>query len=185
MIKTDIRDRAISYSGIDYSLGLANRDIETDIRYGVINANECASHLWDELMSSGTDLDYADAMDSIKQDLSHAIKSVLEDYTATFDPDALADDILADVDFVLESTGDCTRYLYESEAETFHTTSDGSIFVTKSEFYTLCAFCSPCAPGAGDLTSEGNVKTYCLGPDWFDSDHPMPYLCFPVHPAGT
>lgn len=23
-------------------------------------------------------------------------------------------------------------------------------------------------------------KTYCLGPEWFDSDNPMPYRCWRV-----
>ncbi len=44
------------------------------------------------------------------------------------------------------------------------------IFVLKSPFYTFAQFCSPCAPGAGNLNHpmEDGVKCYCLGHDWFD-----------------
>jgi hypothetical protein len=35
------------YPGIDYSLGQANRDPETGIHYGVINANRIP-HIWDD-----------------------------------------------------------------------------------------------------------------------------------------
>jgi len=56
------------------------------------------------------------------------------------------------------------------------------IWVEKSPYYTLCSFCSPCAPGAGDLDepNQDGVKTYCLGLDYFDSDNPCPY---PIYEA--
>ena len=62
--------------------------------------------------------------------------------------------------------------------------SDGDIFILESPYYTLCDFCSPCAPGAGYLTSEGSVKAYCFGHDWF-YDHPehpkvAPYTVYRV-----
>ena len=49
---------------------------------------------------------------------------------------------------------------------------DGDIFILKSPYYTLCGFCSPCAPGAGYLTGNGNVRAYCFGPDWFEGKPP-------------
>ena len=57
--------------------------------------------------------------------------------------------------------------------------SMGDIFIIKSPYYTLCDYCSPCAPGAGDLSTTGNVKTYCFGDDWFD-DGVAPYPIFTV-----
>lgn len=170
----------MTYSGIDYGMGQTNIDNETGIRYGVIHSNELASHAWDTIYSEATDLDYEEAVENAKSELAHAIKSVLEDYSASFDAKELASDIVDDLDFNLESGGDSRRYLYDKEGETFNVLSDGDIKVTSSKYYTFCAYCSPCAPGAGSLGSDGNVKTYCLGPDWFSAENPMPYACFSV-----
>ncbi len=63
---------------------------------------------------------------------------------------------------------------YQAESDSY-----GDIFITKSPYYTLCALCSPCAPGAGDLTAEGNKKAYCFGHDWFD-DGKAPYKVYDV-----
>ena len=167
-------------SGIDYGMGQTNIDTDTGIRYGVIHFRDLASHAWETIYSEGTDLDYADAIKSLKDDLARAIKSAIEDYATNFNEKELAESIVDDLDFEVEPTGDCVRYGYDRDGLTFNTCSDGDIFVTKSPFYSLCSFCSPCAPGAGYLKSEGSVKTYCLGPDWFESDRPMPYQCFNV-----
>jgi hypothetical protein len=58
---------------------------------------------------------------------------------------------------------------------------DGDIFIIKSPFYTLCRFCSPCAPGAGYLMNpdDDGIKAYCFGRDWFD-DEQAPYKVFSV-----
>lgn len=167
-------------SGIDYGRGQTNIDTDTGIRYGVISSNSLASHAWNEITSDGTDLDYDDAIDNLKSELSAAIKSVLTDYSCSFDSEGIAESIIDDLDLNIESTGNCTRYQYSQNGLTFNVCSDGDIFVTESPFYALCSFCSPCAPGAGHLATEGSIRTYCLGPDWFDSDHPMPYQCFSV-----
>ena len=60
---------------------------------------------------------------------------------------------------------------------------DPDIFVLKSKYYTWAQFCSPCAPGAGYLTSftdpEVGVKTYCFGHDWFENER-APYPVYSV-----
>jgi hypothetical protein len=58
---------------------------------------------------------------------------------------------------------------------------DPDIFILKSPFYTLCAFCSPCAPGAGYImdSRENGIKAYCFGHDWFE-DGKAPYKVFNV-----
>ena len=58
---------------------------------------------------------------------------------------------------------------------------DGDIFITKSPYYTLCQFCSPCAPGAGYVMNTVNdgVKAYCFGHDFFD-DGKAPYPVYSV-----
>ena len=58
---------------------------------------------------------------------------------------------------------------------------DHDIFIIKSPYYTLCQFCSPCAPGAGYLmnhTPDG-IKAYCFGHDWFDGER-APYPVYSV-----
>lgn len=54
--------------------------------------------------------------------------------------------------------------------------SDNDLFLVQSPYYTLAQFCLPCAPGAGHLENPCpfGVKTYCLGPEWFE-DHAAPY----------
>ncbi len=170
-------------TGIDYGMGQANIDTDTCIRYGVIPLNDLASHAFNEIQSNGVDEDYEDYMAEVKSSLANAIKGALEDYCKA-DFNSIAEDVISDLDLDYESTGDCTRYSYDHEGTVLQLCSDGGIFVIKSPFYTLCSFCSPCAPGAGYLGSEGDVKTYCLGPDWFDSDYPMPYQCFSVADGG-
>jgi hypothetical protein len=55
------------------------------------------------------------------------------------------------------------------------------VFITRAPFFTLAAFCSPCAPGAGDLDSPraDGVPAYCFGHDWFDGGV-APYDVFRV-----
>jgi hypothetical protein len=171
-----------TYSGIDYGRRQTNYDIRTGIRYGVINSNELGEFAWSEIQANGVDVDYENARDELLSSLAHAVKSVLEDYSTHFDAKEIAEEIVDGLGIDHQDTGDCTRYHYEEEGEmgvTFDVASDGDIFVTDSKFYTLCSFCSPCAPGAGYLLTPGSIKTYCLGPDWFDKGA-MPYKCFRV-----
>ena len=168
------------YSGIDYGLGQTNIDKDTGIRYGVIHSNRLASHAWDTITSSGEDLDYTETIQDLTDQISGSLKSILADYDSRFDCKEAAEAIVSELDFNIESSGDCTRYLYTGDDETFNLASDGDIFVTKSKYYALCSYCSPCAPGAGSLGSEGEVMAYCLGPDWFNKESPMPYRCFYV-----
>ena len=56
---------------------------------------------------------------------------------------------------------------------------DGDIFIERSPYYTLCTYCSPCAPGASYLMSPGDVKAYCFGHDFFE-DERAPYPVYSV-----
>lgn len=173
------------YSGIDYGFGLANVDPDNGIRYGVINASSLPAWFWDTVQSEGADLDYEDAVSAVKDEIKSALRSALSDYAATADCDDLAQTVLDSIEIDCESTGDCTRYRYNKDGLIFETTSDGSIFVIKSPYYALCSYCSPCAPGAGWLESEGSVKAYCLPTDWFNdsSANTAPYVAHKVPPC--
>jgi len=139
-------------------------------------------------VQNGTDTDYRDYIDAVKQSL----RSTLDDYfsdmkwtgrtTSKLDDavESAFDSISDDIGDSYQGTGDCTRYEYEKDGYKLQVASDGDIFVIESPFVTYAQFCSPCAPGACYLASpleshvEGN-QCYCLGPDWFDDDCPMPY----------
>ena len=58
---------------------------------------------------------------------------------------------------------------------------DCDIFIEKSPYYTVCQFCSPCAPGAGYImqTRKNGIKAYCFGHDWFE-DEKAPYPVYDV-----
>lgn len=70
-------------------------------------------------------------------------------------------------------------WLYESDGYVLRDCLDSDIMVIKAPFYTWAAQCSPCVPNAGNLDSprpQGDgLKSYCLGPDWFDKIHYEPF----------
>lgn len=144
---------------IDYGLGKTNIDTKTGIRYGVISEHEVGQAWYDESEAyygsphcpkCGTELD-TDIDDGHECECGYTI------------------DWIGD-----ECYGDEPHSQYIDNGE-YSATCDnsGDIFIIKSPYYTKCAFCSPCAPGAGYLTSEGDdCKAYCFGPDWFDGEPP-------------
>jgi len=66
-------------------------------------------------------------------------------------------------------------YLAESD-------SVGDIFIMKSPYFTYCKFCSPCAPGAGYILNQekDGIKTYCLGPEFYEEEEGIPYKIYEV-----
>lgn len=143
--------------GIDYGRGLTNIDHNTGIRYGVIPANDVT--WWHE------------SCEPIYPDFEcECEKSVCPDCGADCESEFTCDDC-GDFECECGDFWDCVEPLgFEYVGEGIEATEDShyDIFVTKSPYYTLCNFCSPCAPGAGYLTSKGDVKAYCFPPDWFD-----------------
>lgn len=78
---------------------------------------------------------------------------------------------------------ECSPLSFDYVADGYIATcgDDGDIFVIKSPYFTLCRFCSPCAPGAGYLMNpdDNGIKSYCFGHDWFDNEQ-APYRVFDV-----
>ena len=73
-------------------------------------------------------------------------------------------------------------FRYEDDGYTCEQSYDDTdIFIMESPYYTLCQYCSPCAPGAGYIMHEveNGVKAYCFGHDWFDSGK-APYHVYRV-----
>lgn len=166
--------------GIDYGMGLANVDRATGIRFGVISQNECLQAWCD-----GSEGVYPDpepencptceGEGEIEGGDGATCTCDDCDGTGNATEDDWAMDCIEPIGHVLKDK----QYHAESSGDS------GDIFVLKSPYYTRCAFCSPCAPGAGYLTSEADdCKAYCFGHDFF-YDHPdhhgkAPYRVFRV-----
>ena len=95
-----------------------------------------------------------------------SIHSVLQAWADSSEPDYGDDEEVEDIEFA-EAIGFA---LDDGEYKAYQH-ADRDIFITKSPYYTYTRFCSPCAPGAGDLDSPdpNGVRAYCFAPDWFDA----------------
>lgn len=134
-------------AGIDYGLGKANIDSETDCRYGVISFNSLADWIYDEVEFIYPDPELDEEGNEIEDHFGEPIGQELntKEYQA-------------------------------------HDAFDGTcLFLVKSIYYTFTKFCSPCAPGAGDLDSptDQGVKTLCFGHDMFENNK-APYPVYRV-----
>ena len=144
-------------AGIDYGMGLANVDHETGIRYGVVSQNSISPDALADMEPVYPEIEHDDDCDNQDNEGYCSCGDLNEPY----------------------------GYEYTQDGYALSSGTDGfGIFVTKSPYFTLAKFCSPCAPGAGSLDSpsDGGVKTYCLGADWFDSENPCPY---PIYSVAT
>ena len=174
------------YVGIDYGLGQNNIDRESGIHYGVISIN---SLNLDCVYDGSFDEDYGEP--TCPECGNKAVEYDDEkhgDYPATH-PSYRS----SCADYACEQ---CGHYLssdevYSEEMLGMSYDKDGyqlssafdntALFVTASPFYTFVQYCSPCAPGAGNLDNPCNdgPKTYCLGHDWFE-DGKAPYPVYRV-----
>lgn len=170
--------------GIDYGRGTTNIDLSNGIRFGVINQN--VVHYWSESSlpnygepscpKCGNEVtDYDD-----ENEIHQNFKGYRESYRSNAKKCCEHCEVYFD-----ESSDDLfgedplNWILSDSEYEAIQSSDDGDIFITKSPFYTNCNFCSPCAPGAGYLLSNGDdCKAYCFGPDMFEGE--PPYQIFRV-----
>lgn len=160
-----------------------NMNVETGIHYGVIHSNRIDPDAFSDIESGGIDLDYEDAKAEVKAHLKAALKDyVYSTYLDTAVNDAF--DAASDNMNLGESNGDCRRLWYDQDGYKISVHSDGDVFVQESPYYAMVRPCSPCAPNAGYLDeNEGPIKAYCLGPEWFGEDSPMPYQCMEIRPG--
>ena len=149
-------------AGIDYSLGQANIDLNTGIHYGVINQNEVLQAWADSSEPFYGEQECSVCGDSLTIDMA-TCPSCHTNLVSEFDCIEPVSWFINDGEYMAEC-GD-----------------DGDIFITRSPYYTLCSFCSPCAPGAGYLmdSREDGVKAYCFGHEFFD-DGVAPYTVYSV-----
>jgi len=173
--------------GIDYSNGQSNIDRETGIHYGVISANEVGETWYEDSEADygnpicpkcGNEANSPDEFgetfaDGVPEDYTNE-KYETDDYVCVdckhfFGPESAFGD---------EPMG---YYLDNGNYKAIQNGGDSDIFVIKSPYYTLCQFCSPCAPGAGYLMDsiEDGVKAYCFGHNWFENER-APYPIYSV-----
>lgn len=181
--------------GIDYGLGTTNIDRENGIRYGVIHQHELLQAWCDSSEPDygkphcpkcggeaiqGESWSHENSQGGVTCGTEHPEHT--EDWECSGCGDYRCDDCeyLFDGDeaFRDEPLGhalDDGEYLAEQYGD------DGDIFVLKSPYYTLCQFCSPCAPGAGYIMTqeEDGIKAYCFGHEWFEEGK-APYRVFRV-----
>lgn len=160
---------ATEYKGIDYGRGITNKNLDTNIRYGVIHHSEIGQ-AW-----------YEDAEPYYKPTCPFCGNELKKGFDAKrcpacykrIDPDRDFDN-LDPISFFFEDSEYCAEQTFD----------DPDIFILKSPYYTYSQFCSPCAPGAGYLmneltTKDPNNKTYCFGHEWFESGK-APYTVYRV-----
>ena len=142
-----------------------NIDKKTGIRYGVISIHEVAQAWIDD-----SEPLYLVCCPACGQELKKGFyaKRCPSCYKVFGDGDF---DYIEPSSYYIKSDG----YVAEQGND------DPDIFIIKSPYYTLCRFCSPCAPGAGDLMRHApdGIKAYCFGHDWFDSGR-APYPVYSV-----
>jgi len=155
----EANDMETDYPGIDYSLGKANRNLETGFHYGIISQLEVL-----QVWADNSEAFYGE----IECECGH-IFNTEKTWTC---PNCENEDF----DFL-----EPRSFYFEDKEYSAECDDHGDIMITKSPYYTTCQFCSPCAPGAGYLmeTCETGPKTYCFGHDWFENDI-APYPVYSV-----
>lgn len=141
--------------GVDYGRGLVNINMETGIRYGVLPAHDV--EWWSDKSEPEYEFDCPFCGEHFGpnfRDICPTCKMPIHD----------------------EDYPDQEPNAYVFVEDGYHVTqdcADTDLFIMLSPVYTVCNFCSPCAPGAGDLRSHGtDCKAYCLGHEWFENGAP-------------
>jgi DNA-directed RNA polymerase subunit RPC12/RpoP len=168
----------MSYVGIDYGMGISNRDPENpEIHYGVISQHTPSQWIWDDF-------------EGVYGHGCPKCGTEFDDETVTENDEG--DEECPSCGYKPRHSDDSEWYGDESIGEEYNNSDPNygieysetlsCFYVTKSPFYTFARYCSPCAPGAGDIDSpvRGGVKSYCFGADFFDEDSPCPYPIYSV-----
>ena len=130
-----------------------NIDPVTGIRYGVVSSHDVNDDFIDQIYLEGIDPGYVKCVAELKCRLT----DVLEDYID--DVEGTVDNFIEELDIPYETEG-CL--CYENEGFVLEIDSDRDLWVLKSPWVTQRGLCSPCAPGACHLKSEGSERCYTL-----------------------
>ena len=169
---------------------MTNTDLNTGIRYSTIYANHINPETLDDItIYNGTDISYEEALTDFKTDLQLSIIEALKEspYT-TLDTDTepistAITDLIATLEEQFNDQYDQYEptYLYDHDGYliNYHS-SDNSIIILKSPYYTFSRLASPCFPNGcylPDYDPTHGHKCYCLDASFFDEYNPSPYPC--------
>lgn len=162
---------------------MANFNINTGIPFGYVQANHLDSDVVNDLQMSGKSLDWDDAV------VQHAVELGYNDYLA--EADYVGMDVLSPADW-LEENHPGYEDSIELEEERHAGTLDGvsyatswlggalHVFVFESPYAQEYLECSPCVPGAHNVTPDAPVFPvkeagdrsigYSVPADWFNKD---------------
>lgn len=143
-------------AGIDYGRGIVNRDPETDIHFGTIPCNQ-VDFWWDN-----TEMD--------DPPYECVCGTVIPNPTDGME----CPDCGEEIDFAFYE-GPALHYVKDGVYFAYNG-DDFDIIIERSPYFTLCSYASPCFRGGGYLPAVNTlgIKTYCLGPEWFEGKPPYP-----------
>jgi ribosomal protein L37AE/L43A len=162
--------------GIDWGNGTTNLDPKTGIRFGVISTNEISSTWFDCVEDVYAPPHCSHCGSQIPQEIKDNVFCCDQDEKNRTCPHC--EKVLEEKDFYEEEPIGCCFIKDGYRAyQDFNGTTD--IFIEESPYYTLCGYCSPCAPGAGYIMQqeEDGIRAYCFGHDFFE-DGKAPYKVF-------
>ncbi len=168
---------------------MPNYDETTGCHFGCISFNSVNPEALQDVYDKGDNLTYKGFVQDVKANLESALKDYFSNFHSQAGTSDLEDAVAACYDAIEDSLNDNyqaedEQYLYEHEGyKISNSPSLCCLFVELSPYYTYTNGCSPCNPNAGDLDStSGNalLKTYCLGPEWFEDENRPPYKVYRV-----
>jgi hypothetical protein len=181
----------MSGPGIDYGrYAGSNRNLETGIHYGVKQIDGDLSQAWADSSESYYGEPTCPKCEGRAVALGPAHADLDLDSFEQYDEHGCADYVCESCQLTLDSSyvysEEALSFFYESEGYKLDTCFDQScIMVVESPYFTRAVFCSPCAPGAGDLDNpaDDGVRTWCLGHDWYESGQ-APYPVYLINSEG-
>ena len=208
---TNGRECRRAEQGIDYGMGLANVDKTTGIRYGIISHHSLGADFLDEFEADYGEPTCPQCGNEVKDSTTFVDESEIEhaescDNSAECDcgeytpyseygcDDYSCPNCKLTLDSSEVSDEAIGFYLNNADYLTHYNNDGFGVWVERSPYYTYAHFCSPCAPGAGDLDTPIDVgdvgfgllahaahldKTYCFDHECFE-DGKAPYRVFRV-----
>jgi hypothetical protein len=166
---------------------LTNTDLNTGIRYSTIYANHINPESLDDTIQESEDLSYYDELAAFREDLQASITHAIRSNTSTIlNPDTepvstAITDLIATLEEQFNDQYEPYEpvYLYDHDGYLIeYHSSDNSLLIIKSPYYTFSHLASPCFPNGcylPDYDPTHGQKCYCLDDTFFDEYNPSPY----------
>ncbi|MHA2274838.1 MAG: hypothetical protein ACXAC2_03690 [Candidatus Kariarchaeaceae archaeon] len=132
---------------------IANTNIETGIRYGIIALNSLEDWVYDEFFNNGTDITYQSALKEYEAENPDHSDSDLDEFNDNFSSEESS--------YELETDG--MKLGMSIFGGAYH------VWVYESPVKSMVDLCSPCVPNCGNLDSknESGFECYGLPEDWY------------------